>query len=176
MMPYSADLHWYYQWYLTAVLIVRLSHFFNPGNTCSSHQINRHVALFCTLPGTLVISCLLKSTRHTLEKTSFNPHHRDQARGTRGREGKGYIAVPACTRVTRVRRARGTAGLTLNHTAPTLVLHLPVSPQKCTNHAWPAFTTHKAFYRAKLAGLHGAITPAPTSFASVCRGSQEKKS
>eukprot|EP00983_Pelagomonas_calceolata_P014951 474907-Pelagomonas_calceolata.AAC.1 len=29
---------------------------------------------------------------------------------------------------------------------------------------------YKAFYRAKLAGLHEAITPAPTSFASELQG------
>eukprot|EP00983_Pelagomonas_calceolata_P122359 1160900-Pelagomonas_calceolata.AAC.6 len=36
-------------------------------------------------------------------------------------------------------------------------------------------TLHKAFYRAKLAGLHEAITPAPTSFASELLGLLARK-
>eukprot|EP00983_Pelagomonas_calceolata_P074114 1152416-Pelagomonas_calceolata.AAC.4 len=73
------------------------------------------------------------------------------------------------------------------------MLHLPLSFQKFTNHAWPAFTAstqgkrvgmitpsrfqilYKAFYRAKLAGLHETITPAPTSFASELQGLLARK-
>eukprot|EP00983_Pelagomonas_calceolata_P016249 514320-Pelagomonas_calceolata.AAC.2 len=81
--------------------------------------------------------------------------------------------------------------LTLDHTALTLVLHLPLSSQKFTNHAWPALTTnrvnvgmitlsrskllHKAFYRAKLAGVHETLSPAPTSLASEVQGLLARK-
>eukprot|EP00983_Pelagomonas_calceolata_P005407 175971-Pelagomonas_calceolata.AAC.1 len=38
-----------------------------------------------------------------------------------------------------------------------------ITPSRCQ-------TLYKAFYRAKVAGSHGAITPAPTSFASELQG------
>eukprot|EP00983_Pelagomonas_calceolata_P085814 1156634-Pelagomonas_calceolata.AAC.1 len=53
--------------------------------------------------------------------------------------------------------------------------HLPLSSQKFTNRAWPALKTHKAFYRAKLAGSHDTTTPVPTSFASELQGLLTRK-